>query len=159
MADSTPSAWTSILGTGWSFPPEFVRPTDPDAEAGVRMTSDEEDIEASLRILLSTGLGERFLQPKYGLDLRDQVFEAMSRTAQSYLEDRVRSAILIYEPRIELQDLKLDFSKRLEGTVLLQVEYRVRTTNSRYNLVFPFYQSGDAIELRSRIPARRPPAA
>jgi phage baseplate assembly protein W len=123
------------------------------------MTSDEEDIEASLKILLSTGLGERFLQPKYGLDLRDQIFEAMSRTAESYLKERVRNAILIYEPRIELQDLELDLSKVLDGVVALRLDYRVRTTNSRYNLVFPFYQSGDAIELRGRIPALRPPAA
>ncbi len=159
MADVTPSAWTSFLGTGWSFPPEFVRPSDAAAEAGVRMTSDEEDIEASLRILLSTGLGERFLQPKYGLDLRDQVFEAMSTTARSYLVDRVRDAVLIYEPRIELLALELDTSRGLEGVVLLQLDYRVRTTNSRYNLVFPFYQSGDAIELRGRVPGLRSPAA
>jgi phage baseplate assembly protein W len=151
----------SFLGTGWSFPPEFVtQPTDGGAIAGqVVMTSDEQDIEASLRILLSTGEGERFLNPKYGLDLRDQLFEALSTTARTYLEDRVRDNILIYEPRIEILRLALVSGREIEGVVLIEIEYRVRSTNSRYNLVFPFYQTGDAIELSARGAALAAPAA
>ena len=53
---SSNQSYTSFLGTGWSFPPEFV------LESGqVVMTSDEEDIEASLKILLGTALGEALL--------------------------------------------------------------------------------------------------
>lgn len=129
-ADTT---YTSFLGTGWGFPPEF----SADA-ATVRMTSDEEDIHASLHILFGTSRGERFLHPKYGLDMRDMLFEPMSTTIRTLLLDRIRMAILIYEPRIDIVSLELDTTAQLEGRVLLELEYEVRATNSRYNLVYPF---------------------
>jgi len=136
------SDFTSFLGTGWSFPPEFA------AESGeVLMHADEDDIRASLRILLGTALGERFLKPKYGLDMRDLLFEPMSTTMQTYLKDRVKTAILIYESRVNLLSLELDTSGLYEGRVSIIVEYAVRATNSRYNLVYPFYLT-DASEVR-----------
>lgn len=156
MADAGTGMPTSFLGTGWSFPPEFVKQSTGAGE--VRMTSDEDDIQASLKILFSTGAGERFLNPKYGLDLRDQLFESLGTTALNYIKDRVRDGILIYEPRIDAQ-VSLDDSRATEGVILLILDYTVRTTNSRYNLVFPFYQpGGDAIELR-RQSALAAPAA
>ena len=149
MADASTKQWTSFLGTGWSFPPEFVKQGAAGDVGSVVMSADEEDIQASLAILLSTAQGERLFYPKYGLDLRDQIFESLSTTAETYLKDRVRDGILIYEPRIEILALELESDRRYEGIVQLRLEYRVRTTNSRYNLVFPFYQSGDAVELRA----------
>jgi len=154
MAERAQDRPAAFLGTGWSFPPEFVKDAGNGGAGVVRMTSDEADIYASLTILLSTAQGERFLNPKYGLDLRDQVFESMSTTATTLLIDRVRDGILIYEPRIEIVSLMLDSSRAVEGVVLLLLEYNVRATNSRYNLVFPFYMSGhDAVEARDRVPA------
>jgi phage baseplate assembly protein W len=132
----------SFLGRGWSFPPEFAY-----APSGVHMVADEEDIRASLMILFGTAAGERFLRPKYGLDMHELLFEPMSTTMRTYLEDRIRTAILIYEPRIELLGLRIDTSTQPEGRITLLVEYAVRATNSRYNLVYPFY-AGDASEVR-----------
>src|SRR6516225_1071011 len=129
--ESSP-AYTSFLGTGWSFPPEFVLET---GEA--LMISDEEDIEASLKILLGTAFGERFLIPKYGLDMRDILFEPMSTTMTTFLRDRVKTAILIYEPRINLLSLEIDTSAQVEGRVAIILGYEVRATNSRFNLVYP----------------------
>ena len=77
MADD-PIEYTSFLGTGWSFPPAFSA-----ASGTVVMTSDAEDIHASLMILFGTALGERFLNPKYGLDVRDMLFEPMSTTMKT----------------------------------------------------------------------------
>jgi phage baseplate assembly protein W len=128
---------TSFLGTGWSYPPEFVLETGE-----VAMTSDEEDIHASLKILLGTGLGERFLNPKYGLDLREMLFEPMSTTMTTFLKDRAKIALLIYEPRINLVALEIDTSAQLEGRVEMSIDYEVRATNSRFNLVYPFYLAG-----------------
>lgn len=157
MADSN-ARLTSFLGTGWSFPPEFVK-QGLNAEFGrVRMTADEEDIRASLLILFTTGEGERFLNPRFGIDLRDQLFESLSTTARSYLVDRVRDGILIYEPRIDIIRLDLNAARELEGVIQLELEYGVRTTNSRYNLVFPFYRS-DASEVGQRGRAIATPAA
>lgn len=127
-------AYTSILGTGWSFPPEFAP-----AAGGVLMTSDEEDVAASLRILFGTALGERFLRPRYGLDLHEILFESMTTTLVTYLEDRIRTTVLIYEPRIKPVALHLDTSRQNEGRVTLILDYEVRATNTRYNLVYPFY--------------------
>ena len=141
-------ATDSFLGTGWSFPPEFMLSGAAGKEAGqVRMTSDEADIRASLAILFGTALGERFLQPAYGLDMHEVLFEAVSTTMKTYLEDRIKTTILIYEPRINLLGLQVDTSRQTEGLLLILVEYAVRATNSRYNLVFPFAMS-DGNEVR-----------
>jgi uncharacterized protein len=128
----------SFLGTGWSFPPDFVEGTGP-GQGQVRMTSDEEDIACSLRILFGTALGERFLRPKYGLDMHELLFEAVNTTTKTYLEDRIRTSIAIHEPRIKLISLVLDDSGLNGGYLGIRLEYEVRATNSRYNLVYPFY--------------------
>lgn len=122
-----------FLGTGWSFPPEFA------IDAGeVLMTTDEADIEASLRILFGTALGERFLKPKYGLDLRELLFDPLSTTMETLLKERIKTTILVYEPRINLVALTLDTSRQTEGKLQIFLEYAIRATNSRFNLVFPF---------------------
>jgi phage baseplate assembly protein W len=135
MADTdSDESYTSFLGTGWSYPPEFNNTTGE-----VLMTSDEEDIEASLKILLATAFGERFLQPKYGLNMHETLFEPMSTTTTTFLKERIKLAILIYEPRVNLVSLDLDTSEILEGKVTFGITYEVKSTNSRFNLVYPFY--------------------
>jgi hypothetical protein len=131
--NSSDLGYTSFLGTGWSFPPEFVLETGE-----VLMTSDEADIEASLKILFSTAIGERFLNPKYGVNIHDMLFESMSTTLQTFLQDKIKLAILIYEPRIDLLALELDTSAQYEGRLSIVVDYKVRATNSRFNFVYPF---------------------
>ncbi len=143
MDNESTTTYTSFLGTGWSFPPEF------NATSGaVRMTADEEDIHASLNVLFGTSQGERFLHPKYGLNMRDLLFEPFSTTTSTLYKDRIKTAILIYEPRIDIASLELDTSGQLEGRVVLILDYVVRATNSRYNLVYPFTIT-DGNELRS----------
>lgn len=135
----------SFLGRGWSFPPRFAR------EAGeVVMTADEQDIMASLDILFRTARGERFLVPKYGLDLQELLFEPMSTTLQTLLKDRIRVAILVYEPRIVLLALDVSAPEAQDGALRISLEFEVRATNSRYNLVFPFYRF-DSSEVRRSV--------
>jgi len=143
--DESNQTYTSFLGTGWSFPPEFAQKSGE-----VLMTSDEDDIQASLKILLGTAFGERFLNPKYGLDMHEILFEPMSTTMTTFLKDRVKTAILIYEPRINLLALDLDTSEQNDGKVAIIVEYEVRATNSRFNLVYPFYIA-DGSEVRASV--------
>lgn len=137
--------FTSFLGTGWSFPPAFMLETGT-----VVMTSDEEDIEASLKILFGTVAGERFFNPKYGLDMQGILFESISTTMTTFLEDQIKIAILIYEPRIKLLALELDTSAQYDSKIRILVEYEVRATNSRYNLVYPFYTT-DGNEMRNAV--------
>ena len=124
----------SFLGRGWGFPPEFDR-----ASGKVGMLEDEKDIESSLEILLSTRLGERIMQPGYGCNLDEMMFEAINLTLRTYLKDLVETAILYHEPRIDLESLDIDTSQQLEGVILIKIEYTVRTTNSRFNFVYPYY--------------------
>lgn len=144
MADSNSSDdYTSFLGTGWSFPPSFTG-------GGVMMSSDEQDIHESLQILFGTAVGERFLQPKYGLDMHKLLFEPLTTTQQTLLTDRVRTTLLVYEPRIKVTSLKIDSPDPNAGVLNVLLEYEVRATNSRFNLVFPFYNI-DSNEARASV--------
>ena len=140
MSDNS-DRYESFLGTGWSFPPRFSR-------SGVVMVSNEADIHESLVILFGTVAGERLFEPKYGLDMHEMMFEPMSTTMRTLLLDRVRTAILIHEPRIKVITLSVDSPDPNTGQLNIQLDYEVRATNSRFNLVFPFYKT-DSNELRA----------
>ncbi len=122
-------------GRGWSFPPTFNRTT-----SGVEMLEGEADIVSSLQVLLSTIQGERVMLPQYGCNLDELLFENLDMRMKTLMADKVESAILYHEPRIELENVILDESEEVEGVVLINIVYRVKTTNSRFNLVFPFYK-------------------
>jgi uncharacterized protein len=124
----------SFLGRGWSFPPTFSKQS-----GGLIMTSDEDDIRKSLEILLSTAIGERFLQPQYGCNLDEYVFEPFNATLSTEIRLTVKDAIEKFEPRLRLLAVRLDTGLINEGRVDIAVEYQVITTNSRFNLVYPFY--------------------
>ena len=126
----------SFLGTGWSFPPTFTK-----ASAQVEMLSDEADIQSSLEILLSTRRGERVMQHKYGCNLDEMLFEPLTTTFKTYIQDMIKTAILYFEPRIDAKKIELDDSREAEGVVLVIIEYVVRSTNSRFNYVYPFYKN------------------
>jgi phage baseplate assembly protein W len=135
------------LGRGWSFPPTFNR-----ARPGVEMLEDEADIASSLEILLSTALGERTMLPQYGCNLDELVFESLDTRMKTLMADKVETAILYFEPRIEIDNVRLDDSLELEGVILIEVVYRVKATNSRFNFVFPFYKlEGTDINLTTTV--------
>jgi phage baseplate assembly protein W len=123
-----------FLGTGWDFPPAFPRNGQT-----VAMTAGEEDIRKSLEVLLSTNVGERLMQPNYGCNMEKLLFEPMDASLKTYIKDIVETAILYHEPRIEVNAIELDMSRQLEGVILVHIDYTVRTTNSRFNFVYPFY--------------------
>ena len=131
---------SDFLGRGWSFPPRF------DAGGAVAMVEDEQDIAESLRILFGTQRGERVLESRYGLDMHEILFDPMSTTMRALLEERVRIGILLYEPRIEPLAVKVASPDPLSGELAIEIEYRVRATNSRYNLVLPYYDGRDSNE-------------
>lgn len=126
----------SFLGKGWSFPPVF------DAfNRQVETHSGEEDIKSSLRILLATRPGERVMQPLFGCNLDELVFENLDTTLMTEIKNKVEKSILYFEPRINLNSIDVIPQMELEGRILLDIHYIVKATNSRSNLVFPFYLS------------------
>lgn len=126
----------SFLGRGWGFPPEFNRATK-----AVNILEDEADIKSSLEILLSTRLGERVMVPDYGCNLDELLFKPLTLTLKTYVIDLIKTAILYYEPRIDLNKIAIDPTDELEGVLLINLEYTVRATNSRKNMVYPFYKA------------------
>lgn len=125
----------SFLGTGWGFPPEFNK-----TAKHVLMTSNEEDIKKSLEILLTTRLGERIMVPNYGCNLDELLFKPLDRTLKTFVIELVKTAILYHEPRIDVIKIDISETDELEGKLLVKIEYLIRSTNSRRNVVFPFYK-------------------
>ena len=126
----------SFLGIGWSFPPEFHRYADT---LGVKMVAEEEDIGESLRILLATRPGERIMQPDFGCRLHAMVFETVEESTITELKDIIERAVLFFEPRITLEEIEIDTEDAVEGRLKIQLNYTVRKTNTRSNIVYPFY--------------------
>lgn len=123
----------SFLGTGWSFPPQFSK-----TEKTSKLISNEEDIKNSLEVLLATRVGERIMQPKYGCNLDVLLFEPIDTTLKTYIKDLVYTAIYYFEPRIKPDDVILS-TLDASGSILIEVQYTIRATNTRHNLVYPFY--------------------
>lgn len=127
------SAEIPFIGRGWSFPPEFTK-----GSTGIRIVSGQEDIEQSLYILLSTRVGERFMLPEFGCDLSILLFEPIDLALQNRVSEMIRNAILLYESRITVADIV--FEHQVEnGLLLIDIQYTIRTTNTRTNMVYPFY--------------------
>lgn len=127
----------AFLGRGWAFPPRFDRNT-----RATDLVSGIEDINQSLQILLSTSLGERVMQPKYGCNLKDYQFEPLNSGLIGYIKNLIENAILIYEPRIFLESISVtpaDSFDLIEGRFTIDLVYRVEENNSRFNYVYDFY--------------------
>ncbi|MBN9400231.1 MAG: GPW/gp25 family protein ['Candidatus Kapabacteria' thiocyanatum] len=136
-----------FLGRGWTFPPTF-----DNALARVEMLEEEADVTSSLEILLGTMRGERIMLPLYGCGMEELVFESLDTRIKTLMIDKIESAILYHEPRVLVERVQLDDSNELEGVVLISVTYKVKTTNSRFNFVYPFYrQEGTDINLTSSV--------
>jgi uncharacterized protein len=124
----------SFLGRGWAFPPTFSQ-----GGADVEMVSGADDVVESLRILLATTPGERVMQELFGCDLEGVLFEPLDQSFINTMTGMISNAILDYEPRIDLNKLNVSESERQEGLLLISIDYTIRSTNSRYNMVYPFY--------------------
>jgi phage baseplate assembly protein W len=126
-------AGKNFLGKGWSFPPEFF-----ESEGQVKMISNEEDIQNSLIVLLSTKVGERIMQPDFGCNLDEMLFEPLTTSLKTKMKDLIMTAIYNFESRVKPLDVILT-AKDADGIVEIEISYLVKATNSRYNIVYPFY--------------------
>lgn len=124
----------AFLGKGWCFPPEFRKGVAPTV-----MVAEEEDIRQSLKILLQTAPGERVHRYDFGCGIRQFMHEEMNLTTQTQLQDVIRRAVLFFESRITLEEVNFDLENLGEGILLIELDYIIRKTNTRSNMVFPFY--------------------
>jgi phage baseplate assembly protein W len=121
-----------FLGEGWAFPVET------DSRGDIEVSEAEADIRESIRIILGTAKGERLMRPDFGCDIHDHVFSAVTPATLNLIESSVREALVRWEPRIDVESIDADTDEN-PNEVLIEIEYRVRTTNSLSNMVYPFY--------------------
>jgi len=122
-----------FLGTGWSFPVET------DNRGDVAVSSADEDIRESIRIILGTAKGERLMRPEFGCDIHKHLFSAATPSTLNLIESSVREALVRWEPRIDIESVDAHTDDEEPNKVLIEIAYHVRTTNSLSNMVYPFY--------------------
>ncbi len=122
-----------FLGAGWAFP------VLPDSSGGLRYAADQASIQDCLLVLLQTATGERVMRPDFGTDALGLVFAPGSPANLRMLESSISDAIYTYEPRVELDSVTAEPVPGQENQVVVSVSYRVRRTNTKANLVFPYY--------------------
>lgn len=120
-----------FLGRGWNFPPQLT-------ENGVKMVAYEEDIEQSLRVLFSTSPGERVNRYDYGCPLRRYTFEPIYTQTLVRMRADIARAITLFEPRITLEEVSFE-ERSDKGLLMILITYTIIRTNSRSNMVYPFY--------------------
>lgn len=122
-----------FIGAGWSFP---VR---TDATGRVALVSHEREIEESIRLILGTAFGERPMRPDYGCAIHDHVFAGVDSDIAARIAVAVRSSLVRWEPRIDVEDVQVRFDPEDAALIYIDVRYSVGDTNDPRNLVFPFY--------------------
>ncbi len=123
-----------FLGVGWKFPVEFNS-----GSKDVTMLSGEELIKNSLDVLFATSMGERVMQPDYGSELDQFVFENLSKSTITYMQAVISDAILFNEPRIIVNEIDIDPHVQEGAFIEIKIDYTISSTNNRYNYVYPYY--------------------
>ena len=123
-----------FLGRGLKFPLQV------DPKTGkIAMVDQEEDIREAFGIILRTGQGERVMRPEFGSNTMDYAFAPVSSSMTNSISRELRQILLEQEPRIQDVEVQCDDLDQHNGAVIIHVSYTVRSTNNRYNHVYPFY--------------------
>jgi len=123
-----------FLGRGWSFPVAL-----DEKNGGISMSANETDIEQSIYIILTTAKGERLMHPDFGCGIHSFVFSVMNTTTITLIEQSVRDALAQWEPRIELERVSAKYEPSPGNKCVVSIDYVVRSTNNKRNMVYPFY--------------------
>lgn len=122
-----------FLGTGWKFPIRV------NSRGGLSFSSHEQDIEESIWIVLNTAKGERVMEPDFGCGIHDYVFAPNNPATRGSITYEVQKSLNEYEPRVIVQNVRVESFAESENRLLVHVDYLVRSTNSKRNLVYPFF--------------------
>jgi phage baseplate assembly protein W len=122
-----------FVGAGWAFPPQVT------ASGGIALVRRERELEEAMRIILLTYPGERPMRPEFGSRVRDFVFRSVDEEMTTSLAYEVRTALQRWEPRVDVVKVTALPSPDQQELVFIDVQYVVKGTNDRRNLVFPYY--------------------
>lgn len=126
-----------ILGSGWTFP------LDVDGRGGIRLSRGVQDVEEAIRLILGTARGERRMRPEFGCGIHDFVFAPMDATTSGMICYYVTEALGRWEPRIEIDDVRVRRDPQHDACLLIEITYTVRATGDPRSLVYPFYTIPD----------------
>ena len=129
-----PSLSRPFLGRGWAFPPAFR-----DSGNKVDMLTDVENVQQSIRLIFATYPGERVERPDFGCNLSDYAFHQITQDMITGIEDRVNHAIRAFEHRITLHNVSVGVDESDSAILMIDIDYTINATNSRYNMVLPYY--------------------
>lgn len=124
---------SDILGAGLAFPIHV------DPRGSIALARGQEDVEQALHVILSTAPGERPMRPEFGCEVHDFVFDTIDAEAVGNMDVAIRKALTRWEPRIDVESLEFGLDGASDGVLEITIGYRIRATNARYNLVYPFY--------------------
>lgn len=124
----------AFLGRGWSFPPSFDK-----INAANQLSAGVQDIEESIRIILGTTPGERIMQPQFGCPIKKMVFEQLDTHIITEANHIIGNALLHFEPRIKFIQAEFPDKTGPEGVIHIIIHYSIIITNTRHNIVYPFY--------------------
>jgi len=124
---------SDFIGRGIAFPMRV------DQSGSIATSSGASDIDSSIRMILTTAPGERLMRPAFGCKIWELLFEPINANTLGLMSEAVREAIGRWEPRVTLEDVRLDPGGQHAGEVLIEIDYIIRATNDRRNLVYPFY--------------------
>jgi phage baseplate assembly protein W len=122
-----------FLGSGWAFPVRL------DDDHRVRLTAGANSIRQSIWLILGTARGERVMRPDFGCGIHDFVFDVNDTGTATAVCQSVRDALTRWEPRIDVLDVYAAPDVEDRHRLLIEINYQVRSSNSRFNLVYPFY--------------------
>ncbi len=127
-----------FLGSGLKFPFKL------DVRGHIALSQYEDKIKESMAIILGTAKGERVMLPEFGCDIHEYPFSVMNTSTFAMIKNSVKEALLLWEPRIDVLSVKTFADKMQEGILDISIDYKIRSTNTEFNLVYPFYmKSGE----------------
>lgn len=122
-----------FLGIGWKFPVRV------NSKGGLSYSKYEQDIEEAIWIILGTAKGERLMLPDFGCGIHELVFAPINPTTMGDIRHQVIEALSKWEPRIEVLDVRVDQDREERSRLLIRIDYRVLSTNTYANIVYPFH--------------------
>jgi len=124
---------SEFLGRGWKFP------VNVNSRGGTASSEYETDVLEAIGLILRTSRGERVMQPDFGCGIHEMAFSTIDTATAGLVEEMVREALILWEPRIEVEDIKATLESYSQGRMDISIDYRVRATNNEFNLVYPYY--------------------
>jgi len=121
-----------FLGKGWKYPVSVK-------QGKIAVSEGEDSIRESIMIILGTSKGERVMRPDFGCGINELVFAPNNTSTATLMDFYIKEALLKWEPRIEVLDVSVSPDEEEGNKLIINIEYMVRSTNTKRNLVYPFY--------------------